>query len=207
MARRGRREFLNGAGAAAIDAMAAFSPSPAPAQSNAVTTASACAGFGWEIRNLNGNGANAYFRVSHNMVVNTVNIDIAFMITSTPTESGFAEVLGQASVSRGAVPTFDNSEGHAYLNTSPSSDFGSVVLDNPNSLGINDNSILGQDIFYCVILKAWVPMDGTASAASRQVFAKPSLVVNAGDYFVFHMDHAGVPGDAEMQVVLGYDLL
>jgi hypothetical protein len=25
------------------------------------------------------------------------------------------------------------------------------------------------------------------------------------DYLVFHMDHAGVGGDVEMQVVLGYE--
>jgi hypothetical protein len=207
MAKPGRREFLSGTRAAAIGAVAALDPSPASAQSGAVAIPSACASFGWEIRNLNGNGANTYFRCSRNMVVNTVNIDLAFMITAMPAAPGFAEVLGQASVSRGAAPTFDNSGGHAYLNTAPSSDFGSVVSDNPNGLGINGNSTLGQDLFYSVILKAWVPMDGTASAGSRQVFAKPSLVVNAGDYFVFHMDHAGVPGDAEMQVVLGYDLL
>jgi hypothetical protein len=206
MAKSGRREFLSGTHAAAIGGVGALGPSPASAQSDAVAIPSACASFGWEIRNLNGNGANTYFRVSRNMVINTVNIDLAFMITSTPAAAGFAEVLGQASVSRNITPTFDNSGGHAYLNTAPSSDFGAVVSDNPNGLGINGSSILAQDLFYSVILKSWAPMDGTASAASRQVFAKLSLTVNAGDYLVFHMDHAGVPGDAEMQVVLGYSL-
>jgi len=31
------------------------------------------------------------------------------------------------------------------------------------------------------------------------------LTVSANDYLVFHMDHAGVPGDVEMQVRLGYE--
>jgi len=33
-----------------------------------------------------------------------------------------------------------------------------------------------------------------------------SLMLNAGDYLVFNMSHAGVPGDGEMQVVLQYTL-
>jgi hypothetical protein len=33
------------------------------------------------------------------------------------------------------------------------------------------------------------------------------LQLNAGDYLAFHMDHAGVSVDCEMQVVLGYTLL
>jgi hypothetical protein len=33
-----------------------------------------------------------------------------------------------------------------------------------------------------------------------------SLMLNGGDYLVFNMSHAGVPGDGEMQVVLQYTL-
>jgi hypothetical protein len=32
------------------------------------------------------------------------------------------------------------------------------------------------------------------------------LALSAGDYLVFNMSHAGLPGDAEMQVVLQYAL-
>jgi hypothetical protein len=63
---------------------------------------------------------------------------------------------------------------------------------------------LNQDQFFSVILKTWVPADGTASAASRQFVGYPSLQINTGDYLVFHMDHEGVALDAEMQVVLAY---
>jgi hypothetical protein len=31
--------------------------------------------------------------------------------------------------------------------------------------------------------------------------------LNKGDYLVFHMDHAGVGGDVEMQAVLQYALV
>ncbi|MGA9981010.1 MAG: hypothetical protein WBQ08_20480 [Candidatus Sulfotelmatobacter sp.] len=57
-----------------------------------------------------------------------------------------------------------------------------------------------------MILKTWVPADGTASSTSRHVSVARSLALNAGDYLVFNMSHAGVPGDAEMQVVLQYAL-
>jgi hypothetical protein len=141
------------------------------------------------------------------MLLSTINIDVAFMIISLPETPGFTEVLAQALVSRGVAPTFDNSGGHAYLQPVTSSDFSSVTIDNPNNIPVNGNSAMGQDLFYSVILKAWVPADGTGSSTSRQVFAKPSLVLNAGDYLVFHMDHAGAPGDGEMQVVLNYEPL
>jgi hypothetical protein len=70
---------------------------------------------------------------------------------------------------------------------------------------VNDGFIL-QDIFYNVILKTWVPDNGTASSTSRHFSASPGLELAADDYLVFHMNHAGVPGDAEMQVVLEYTL-
>ena len=40
----------------------------------------------------------------------------------------------------------------------------------------------------------------------RQALVERALPLNAGDYLVFHMDHAGVKVDAEMPVVLGYTL-
>ena len=57
-----------------------------------------------------------------------------------------------------------------------------------------------------MILKTWVTADGTASSTSRHVRLAQSLALNAGDYLVFNMSHAGVPGDCEMQVVLEYAL-
>jgi hypothetical protein len=99
---------------------------------------------------------------------------------------------------------FDNSGGHDYTSFGLSSDFGSVTIVNPNNLTVAYDPVLYQDKFVSVILKTWVPSDGTASATARNVTAHPSLALNAGDYLVFHMDHAGVSVDAEMQVVINY---
>jgi hypothetical protein len=162
--------------------------------------------FGWEITNFNGNGANALFRVAKNLVLSSLNIDVALMITSLPSTPGFTEILCQGAVSRGGAPNFGSTQGPVYLPVAASGDFGTVILSNPNNLQVVFNSILAQDVFYSVILKAFVPGDGAASSASRHVFAQPQLQLNTGDFLVFHMDHAGVPCDGEMQVVLNYTL-
>ena len=161
------------------------------------------ASFGWEVTNLNGNGANAYINVPISMVLNSVNVDVSTMPLAT-NASGFAEVLCYGGVSRQAVPTFDNSGGHDYIIFAGSSDFGSVTLANPNNLSMVYDGTLSQDKFVSVILKTWVPSDGVASATARNVTTYPSLTLSAGDYLVFHMDHAGVSVDAEMQVVINY---
>jgi hypothetical protein len=107
-------------------------------------------------------------------------------------------------LSRQAVPTSDNSGGHDYISFAPTSDFGLVALANPNNLVMVYDGGISQDKFVGVILKTWVPSDGTASATARNVTAYPSLTLNPGDYLAFHMDHARVSGDAEMQLVLHY---
>jgi len=160
--------------------------------------------FGFELVNLNGNGANAYFPVTNNMVLDHYNIDAALMLVSATT-GGFAEVLCQGRVCRGGPPTFYGAPD--YLPLTASGDFGRVSYHNPQNLDLIGNDVLNQDKFYSVILKSVVPPDGTASATHRQVFGCPALTLNAGDYLAFHMDHAGVSVDCEMQVVLGYTLL
>jgi len=75
---------------------------------------------------------------------------------------------------------------------------------NPNDLSIGADGYALLDVLCSVILKTCVPASGTASGTSRHVRATPSSTLDARDYLVFHMDHAGVPGDAEMQVVLEY---
>jgi hypothetical protein len=160
--------------------------------------------FGLELVNLNGNGADAYFPVTRNMMLNSYNIDVASMLVSSTT-GGWAEVLCQGRVSRGGPPTFSGAAG--YLPYPASSDFGQVSWYNPAGLQLIGNGSHSQDLFYSVILKAFVPADGTASSTHRQVFGQPALQLNAGDYLAFHMDHAGVSVDCEMQVVLGYTLL
>ncbi len=202
MTNSGRRRFLNRTTMTALGTAAAVNPSAARGQSTAAGTDSVVS-FGLEMSNLNNNGADAYFRVGRQMILNTFNIDVAFMLESLPSSAGFAEVLCQGRVSRGSSPVFQAGSA-AYLPTPTSPDFGPVAWYNPNGTPINGNMILIQDLFYSVVLKSWVPTNGTSSAASRQVLGQPSLPLNVGDYLVFHMDHAGVPVDSEMQVVLGY---
>jgi hypothetical protein len=189
---RGRREFLT-------------AMSPAVAAAGATVAQDPVAGFGWEIVNINNNGADVFFEVRDTMILNTINIDVSFMITSAPAQAGFAEILCDGGVSRGAKPTFNTSPA-AYLNLPSSANFGELTPHNPNKLNIGLGGVV-QDLFFNVILKTWVPADGTGGYTSRQVYAQPSLALNKGDYLTFHMDHAGVGGDVEMQAVLQYTVI
>jgi len=168
------------------------------------TTGAQVASFGWEACNLSGNGANTYVQVTANMVLQTVNVDVSASILSTK-GAGFAEVLCGGSVSRKVAPTFGSSPA-SYVDHSVSGNFGRVATENQGNIKIVQDFDMYQDQFLSVILKTWVPSDGTASAVSRHVLAYPSLSLDAGDYLVFHMDHAGMPVDAEMQVVIAYTL-
>jgi hypothetical protein len=180
-------------------ALSASDPAQRRAQRNALQTAS----FGWEILNAHGNGADVYVEVHHDMVLESADFDVATMITSQPAAPGFQEVLCQAGVSRGETPKFGNVP-QVYLSQPQSPDFGSVTSYNPNSVLLLSDPFPFQDKFLSVILKSWVPVNGTASSTSRHVRAEPDLILSRGDYLVFHMDHAGVQVDVEMQVVLGY---
>lgn len=198
----GRREFMK-AGGLAVGMLAAEGCAVSKAATASATKGPQCASFGWEVTNLNGNGANAYFSVPVGMLLNSVNIDVS-AIPIAVNGAGFAEILCYGGVSRQGVPSFDNAGGHDYISFAPSSDFGSVTLANPNNLSMVYDGGLYQDKFVSVILKTWIPSDGTASATARNVTAYPALTLNPGDYLAFHMDHAGVSVDAEMQVVINY---
>jgi hypothetical protein len=198
-----RRGFLK-SGSIVLGALTAGTLTPI----NATTTVteSKIAGFGWEIGNLDNNGANVSFVVRQGMILQWVDIDVAFMITSPPTVPGFAQVLCRAGVSRGARPNFSGPpEDFILFPTSP--DFGAVRVHNPNHLSIGFDGNLLKDAFYQVILKSWVPVDGTASSTSRNAHVEPNLVLSTNDVLVFHMNHGGVPGDAEMQVTMSYVLV
>lgn len=162
--------------------------------------------FGWEVSNINNNGANIYFEVAHGMLLQSMEIDVAFMINSAPSAPGIAEVLCTAGISRGAPPTFSSGP-QVYPNFAGSRDFANVTVVNPNGLNVGFDGGLGQGGLYEVILKTWVPGDGTASATSRNVQLEPLVGLQAGDFLFFHMDHGGVQGDAEMQMALGYTLM
>jgi len=164
------------------------------------------ASFGWEVTNLNDNGADVFFEVTSNMVVNAIDTDVSFMLTGLPAAPGFAEILCRAAVSRGERPKFQQGDPGASFVSPQSPNFSKTHIYNPNKLNVGDDGYLLQNIFFSVILKTWVPKSGTGSSTSRHVSATPSLVLKAGDFLVFNMSHAGVSGDAEMQVVLQYTL-
>lgn len=44
---------------------------------------------------------------------------------------------------------------------------------------------------------------GTASSAERHLHTDLNTPVGPGDFLAFHMDHAGLQVDAEVQVVIG----
>jgi hypothetical protein len=158
------------------------------------------AAFGWEISNLFNNGADAYFPVQRDLVLNSVDVDLAFSPLSPPAIPGLAEVLCQGAVSRGGAPSFASGP-QAYFFPPISPAFAAVQTYNPSGLTIGYNPPV-QDTFMSVILKSWMPVDGTASQAYRHVQVLPSISLKTGDYLVFHMDHSGAPVDAEMQVIL-----
>jgi hypothetical protein len=152
------------------------------------------ASFGWEVSNLDDNGADVFFEVTSNMVGSFMDIDISFMLTAQPAASGFAEVLCRAALSPGARPIFYPGDPGASFESPQSLNFGKTHIYNPNGLNVGDDGYLLQNVFCSVILKTWVPKSGTASSTSRHVTAARSLALNAGDYLVFNMSHAGVPG-------------
>jgi hypothetical protein len=117
-------------------------------------TVKSVASFGWEVANLNGSGANACFEVMRRMVLSSVEVDLAFMITASPPAPGFAAVLCQAGVSRSGAPALTSSPGPDYLPVTASPDFGGVTVHNPNGLQIVNNPNLVRDVFHSVILKA-----------------------------------------------------
>jgi hypothetical protein len=189
MSVKGRREFLK-----------AVTPT-----AGAAATGDQVIGFGWELSNIDNNGADVFFEVLDSMILNAINVDVAFMITSAPAAAGFAEVLCNGGVSRGAKPKF-SSPPAAYIAFPSSPNFGNLTPHNPNNLNLGLGGVV-QDLFFDVILKTWVPADGTGGYTSRQFSSQAALALNKGDYLVFHMDHAGVSGDVEMQGVLQYTVV
>lgn len=203
-----RRNFLKG-GSFIVGALAAGSPaaSAASARPDAIPPSrmsNQSAGFGWELCNLCCNGADAYFEVRNNMILEAVDVDVsAAILNDTPT--GFAEVLCLGGISQQGPPAFTDATAD-YIKLPPSTNFGPGIPSNPNDLEMVGDERMLQNRFLAVILKTWVPPGGAASATSRHVSASPHLNISAGDYLVFHMDHAGVPVDAEMQVILTYQV-
>jgi len=200
-----RRAFVGGSGLALAGIAGTVTGLSTRVQAaGQASTNPSFASFGWEVTDLNNNGADVFFEAKNNLVLTGADIDLAFMITSPPATPGFAEVLCRAAVSPGGPPTFYAGDPGASFVSPESPDFGKVKTYNPNHLNVGKDGYLLQNIFSSVILKTWVTSDGTASSTSRHVRWAQSLALNAGDYLVFNMSHAGVSGDCEMQVVFEY---
>ena len=160
------------------------------------------AGFGWEDINLNNNGADVQIPVVNAMTLTGATVDVAFMPTSAPLQAGWTEILCQGYVSPTTAPL--PAKGQAYLDVARSPDFGTPVIDNPNGSAVGTSAGVAQGMLFSIILKAWVGTTPDAAAPSRNVVQPLDLYVPAGSVIALHMDHMGVPGDAEMQVVLSY---
>ena len=101
--KRNRRAFvgglaLTGMGAGTVTGLISSSARGA----DETSLASKTVGFGWEVPDLNNNGADVYFEVVSRMTLIAVDIDAAFTITSAPASPGLAEVLCRGAVSHGA---------------------------------------------------------------------------------------------------------
>lgn len=156
------------------------------------------AGFHWEVSGLDGNLAGAYFKVIKSVLLRGLNIEVAYAYASPAATSGYARLLCRVGVVRGAAPQFNSSGFQSPL----SGDFGSLRLDNPNNLTVAADSNPFLNIFYATVLKTWVPQPPTACVSARQVRSDRGLNLRAGDYLVFQINHTGVPGDGQMNVIL-----
>jgi hypothetical protein len=201
-----RRTFVGGSGLALAGVAGAVTGLSSEARAQQSSTSPSFASFGWELANLNNNGADVFFEVTNNLMLSAADFDVAFMLISPPSEPGFAEILCRAAISPGAPPTFYKDDPGASFVSPASPDFGKVKVHNPHGLNIGNDGYLLQNVFFSVILKTWVTADGTASSTSRHVRLAQSLALNAGDYLVFNMSHGGVSGDCEMQVTIEYVL-
>lgn len=162
--------------------------------------AQASAGLGWEVENLHNNGADIYFKISHAIKLDYVDLDVAYMVTA-PSE-GSAEVLFTLGLTSGK-PQFSPAP-QVYQTLPGDPDLGTGQLVNPAGvIWVGGGQPSGGELVN-VILKSWVPADGTGSQDQRHVTLPLSLRVPAGSYLTCHMDHAGVAVDCEMQLVLGY---
>jgi hypothetical protein len=199
-----RRSFVGGSGLALAGVAGAVTGLSSEARAQQASAAPSFASFGWELVNLNNNGADVFFEVTNNLVLSAADFDVAFMLTSPPSAPGFVEVLCRGAVCPGAPPTFYKGDPGASFVSPASPNFGKVKIHNPHGLNLGNDGYLLQNVFFSVILKSWVTADGTASSTSRHVRLAQSLALNAGDYLVFNMSHGGVSGDCEMQVTFEY---
>ena len=208
------------AGTAAATGAVVAQPQPTPVAVERMKSA----GFGWELTGVNGNGNDIICPVLTSIVIVGIEVDLAFMPYNSPgpgvmvpnpaggpmplppsmVNGYFAEVLANISLSLG-TPSF-NPDKSAALNLPPDPNFGAPQWQrDPSPIGgMVVPALSGQ--LAAVILKTWVGAPPFASATHRHVSTSGLRIpAPAGSFLVFHMDHGGYPGDAEMQTVLFYE--
>lgn len=222
-----RRAFLKAGAPLALTAATAGSILPATTATAAAPVSPSLSGqttplvgqLGWEVPNLNGNGADVYFEVQRDMTLASGSIDVSFAIwgapgsgPTAPDKPGICMVLFYGGVSRGAPPILGDAP-PAYVAgvNADDPDFGTVRVYNPANLdivGVQDQQTqLSNSNWFSLILKAFVPADGSGGTSGRHADVQPGLHIKRGDYIYFHMDHFGVgPVDGEMQTIIGYTL-
>lgn len=159
-------------------------------------------GFGFECPNISNGGINWIVPITANMTIDCIDLDISMMPAAQPTRAGFHEILCQALYMPGPVtPTFSASK-QAYVNQiADSGNFGTIIAYDPNGFLDVYGGTIQSGMLTSAILKAWVST--TASLECSRHITKPiNKQVYAGDFLVFHMDHASSSGDSmdvEMQ--------
>lgn len=191
---------LAAGGIVATQATGASAAAPSPGGSNTIRTA----GFGWELENIHNNGADIYFPVQDKLILRFLEFDTAYMLTAPPPAPGFIEILYTGGIHHGK-PEFGDPP-QVYEEFPHDDSFGTGVTDNPNNLVGPFNDHLGAGQFLSLILKSWCPADGTASSSERHIHTDLYTPVGPGDSLAFHMDHAGLQVDAEVQVIVGYSV-
>ncbi|WP_048062597.1 hypothetical protein [Caldivirga maquilingensis] len=163
------------------------------------------AGFGWEVVDLHNNGADAYFQALNDVIIHWIDLDASYMLIKPPSSEGFAEVL--ITVGKASTPSFSKPP-QVYQTLPQSTSFTPITIVNPNNLQTVADAYPGEGFLVRLILKSWVPSNGTASSVQRHVTLYPGVRISNGEYLIFHMDHAGVgPLDCEIQATLGYSLI
>lgn len=162
--------------------------------------------FGWEAAHLNNNGCNLIVPIAQTMTIQKIQVDVSTMFLQPQWgATGYAEVLAGGWVTYG-TPVFSG-DAHDY-NWGPAP-WGSPTLatsfHDPN--GIGPGGGVSPGALFTFILKTQAPADADRQAVIDNI----GLLVNGpatpggpGNFLVFHMDHAGVPIDCEMQGVLYY---
>jgi len=156
-----------------------------------------CAGFGFEVAGINGQGSVGYNRILKPIRLRGIQFDVSFMRDDVGPfqEYRWSEILARAHIFSELPKISTAAASWPTYNTN--GDFGPTQYAGQASNG----GPIVSDTIVSVILKSEV-----SGASSRSVcLTGLDIEAPAGSYFVLYIGHAGRPGDAEIQGVLFYD--